>query len=52
MMTSTFSIDLGLDSIEVMDVTTDENGHYHLKLRSTENRGYLSCLWKKDNNLL
>ena len=47
MMTSTFSIDLGLDSIEVIDVTTDENGHYHLELRSTETEGTCRVCGKK-----
>ena len=47
MITSTFSIDLGLDSIEVIDVTTDENGHYHLEIRSTETEGTCRVCGKK-----
>ena len=39
MITSTFSIDLGLDSIHLTEVTTNEKGHYHVKMCSTETEG-------------
>jgi transposase len=39
MITSTFSIDLGLENTEITEVTTDKNGHYHIKIRSTETEG-------------
>ncbi len=39
MITSTFSIDLGLPHVEILDVQTDQQGHYHIEIRSTETEG-------------
>lgn len=39
MITSTFSIDLGLPHAEVLNIRTDQMGHYHLEVRSTETEG-------------
>jgi transposase len=51
MMTSSFPIDLGLDHIEVIEVTTDENGHYHLQIRSTATEGICRICGNKINTL-
>jgi len=39
MITSTFSIDLGLPHVEVLDVKKDQHGHYHIDIQSTETEG-------------
>ena len=39
MLTNTFSIDLGLPDVEVLDVQTDQQGHYQIKIRSTQTEG-------------
>lgn len=39
MITSTFSIDLGLPHIKVTEVKIDTNGHYHIEICSTETKG-------------
>lgn len=39
MTTTTFSIDLGLPDVEVLDVQTDPQGHYQVNIRSTETEG-------------
>lgn len=41
MITSRFSIDLGLLHVEVLTVTTDQQGNYHIEIQSTETQG--SC---------
>ena len=39
MVTSTFSIDLGLPHVEILDVQTDQQGHYQIEIRNTETEG-------------
>lgn len=39
MTTSTFSIDLGLPHVEVLNIQTNQEGVYHLEIRSTETEG-------------
>lgn len=38
-LTSNFSIDLGLPNIKITEVTTAENGDYHLEICTTETKG-------------
>jgi len=39
MITNHFSIDLGLPHVEVLDVTTDKQGNYHIEIQATETQG-------------
>jgi transposase len=49
MITSTFTIDLGLEHIEVTEVSTDKNGNYHIQIRSTETKGVCRVCGKEIN---
>lgn len=39
MLTNTFPIELGLPDVEILDVQTDQQGHYQIKIHSTATQG-------------
>lgn len=51
MITSRFTIDLGLPHVEVLDVTTDKQGNYHIEIQSTETQGCCHQCGKTTNDL-